>query len=139
MANTISKELAEKYPEFTTKVQGGEGYVPNFQTIGTAPMDVYFELLPKVQYCMRKYKGVHGFAPVKPAGMNLYTLIHRDAGAFALYAVDQRVKLEPGVDTEEVLTAPPSAWSEPTRRNAGVQGIPGIKASVLLPIVPYEL
>lgn len=139
MTNIISTELAEKHPEFTTKVAGGDYYVANSQTIGKAPLAVYFELFPKIKHCMRKYVAAHGLAPIKPSGMNLFTLIHRDVGAFALYAIDSRVNLGPGVDTNEVLTMSPNSWSESTRRNAGVQGIPGIKPSVLLPIVPYEM
>lgn len=138
-SHTIQKEKAEKYPEYVIKVQGSDEYVPNRQTIGRAPLSVYFELLPNVEYLLTKFQARHGRVYMSPPGMDLYSLIDRDVGLFAVYAVDMRVGFHPGTDASEILFVPPNNWSETTRRNAGVLGIPGVKPSVFIPFVPFEM
>ena len=109
--------------------------IPNRSALTDATDAEYFAVMPDAVFRVRNWETGDG-APVlsKPQGMKAIVFVDCESRTIALYFVDQRLRLVPGVEISEVLLLPPNRWSQLTRHWSGLDN--GAMPPVLVPFVP---
>lgn len=131
-----TEEQLNKHPDYLRRQFNGDGIITNHETIGSAPDEVYFDLLSGPRF--RKMQSSDGQAAFTPPGTVLYAWIDKHVGLIGVYAVDERVRFNANASASEVLTIPPQSWSSELRRAAQVSEFGNIRPSVPIPFVAFE-